>query len=66
MKKSEKVSSILGLCGAILVVAGLYFLFFAQGEPTPIGPVMNLHDSIVGMTFMICGTILIAAQWRPR
>ena len=60
----EKSSSVLGICGIIIVAAGVYFLFM---DPTVDGTdVINMHKVAIGQTLTIVGTILIAVQWRPR
>jgi len=65
--KPKKDSPVLGLCGIIVLLGGLYFLFMDPGESAgQIGEVINIHKAIIGQTLTICGTILIAVQWRPR
>lgn len=63
----KKESSVLGICGIIVTLGGLYFLILDPGEmSTGFGEIINLQKAFVGQTLTICGTILIAVQWRPR
>jgi hypothetical protein len=65
-KKEAGPSYVLGICGVIVLLGGLFFLFADPGEATAMGQVVNLHKVIIGQTLTVCGTILIAVQWRPR
>lgn len=62
---AEKGSSVLGICGIIIALGGMYFLFVDPAADSVSG-VMSLHKAIIGQTLTIVGTILIAVQWRPR
>lgn len=64
-KRAEsKGSSILGVCGLIVLAGGLYFLIFDPVSPGT--DYVNMHKVAIGQTLTIAGTILAAVQWRPR
>lgn len=57
-------SSILGVCGLIVLAGGLYFLIF---DPISAGTdYVDVHKVAIGQTLTIAGTVLAAVQWRPR
>jgi hypothetical protein len=53
----------LGILGIVASCAGLYYLFNPAAPGTNIA---NMQLLAFGETFTIAGSILIAAQWRPR
>lgn len=62
---SSRPNFVLGILGIISVLIGFWNLLI---DPTAhvTSETVNLHKLTLGQTFTISGSILIAAQWRPR